>query len=269
MDNQPNIALPIVVPVYNEELIIEELQRRMVAAAEQITPDYEIIFVNDGSRDASLPKLKAVCEQNPRLHYISFSRNFGHQIAITAGMDYARGEAIVTIDGDLQDPPELIPEMYAQYRDGCKDVNINRVEQCQEGQDTDDKAKACGHLERRIGKRRDAIKGQAQHLTEGVIGLSIFPFIPFEHHIGASEAQPGDLTPDIFIVLFHLLEIIEYIHLDCAGQSAQLSIETVYRIKRRSTPSGLAIRMLSTSIEKPGFSGFNIPIFRQIIRFTE
>ena len=118
MDNQPNIALSIVVPVYNEELIIEELQRRMVAAAEQITPDYEIIFVNDGSRDASLPKLKAVCEQNPRLHYISFSRNFGHQIAITAGMDYARGEAIVTIDGDLQDPPELIPEMYAQYRDG-------------------------------------------------------------------------------------------------------------------------------------------------------
>ena len=107
---QPDSAvlLSIVVPVYNEELIMDELVRRMLAAAESITPQYEIIFVNDGSRDSSLLKLKEVCATHERLHYINFSRNFGHQIAITAGMDYARGKAIVTIDGDLQDPPELI-----------------------------------------------------------------------------------------------------------------------------------------------------------------
>ena len=121
-----NIALSIVVPVFNEEQIVEELQRRMVAAAESITPNYEIIFVNDGSKDATLLKLKAACDINPKLRYISFSRNFGHQIAITAGMDHAKGDAIVTIDGDLQDPPELIPEMYAQYQNGYKVVYAKR-----------------------------------------------------------------------------------------------------------------------------------------------
>ena len=126
MEHHPQIDLSIVVPVFNEEQIIEELQRRMVAAAEAITPNYEIIFVNDGSKDASLLKLKAVCDLNPKLHYISFSRNFGHQIAITAGMDYARGNAIVTIDGDLQDPPELIPEMYREYQNGYKVIYAKR-----------------------------------------------------------------------------------------------------------------------------------------------
>jgi glycosyltransferase involved in cell wall biosynthesis len=121
-----NIKLSIVVPVFNEEQIIEVLVKRMNDAAVSITPDYEIIFVNDGSRDKSLEKLKIACAQNPRLHYISFSRNFGHQIAISAGMDHARGEAIVTIDGDLQDPPELIKEMYQQYLEGYKVVYAKR-----------------------------------------------------------------------------------------------------------------------------------------------
>lgn len=121
-----NIELSIVVPVFNEELIIEELVKRMVSTAESITENYEVIFVNDGSRDSSLIKLKEHCASNPRVHYISFSRNFGHQIAITAGMDYAKGDAIVTIDGDLQDPPELIKEMYQQYKDGYKVVYAKR-----------------------------------------------------------------------------------------------------------------------------------------------
>jgi dolichol-phosphate mannosyltransferase len=121
-----HIELSIVVPVFNEEQIIEALVQRMVAAAKAITPAYEIIFVNDGSRDGSLKKLKAACQENPRLRYISFSRNFGHQIAITAGMDYTKGDAIVTIDGDLQDPPELIPEMYEQYKNGYKVVYAKR-----------------------------------------------------------------------------------------------------------------------------------------------
>ncbi len=126
MQSQLPVKLSIVVPVFNEELIIPELVRRMVAAAEGITPDYEIIFVNDGSRDSSLSQLIEACSDRPRLHYINFSRNFGHQIAITAGMDYAKGEAIVTIDGDLQDPPELIAEMYQAYQDGYKVVYAKR-----------------------------------------------------------------------------------------------------------------------------------------------
>ncbi len=121
-----HIELSIVVPVFNEEQIIEALVQRMVAAAKAITPAYEIIFVNDGSRDGSLKKLKAACQDNSRLQYLSFSRNFGHQIAITAGMDYTKGDAIVTIDGDLQDPPELIPEMYEQYKNGYKVVYAKR-----------------------------------------------------------------------------------------------------------------------------------------------
>ncbi len=120
------IKLSIVVPVFNEEQIIEELVKQMVHAAETVTPDYEIIFVNDGSRDTSLLKLKKACEENNHLHYISFTRNFGHQIAITAGMDNARGEAIVTIDGDLQDPPELIVDMYREFKAGNKIVYAKR-----------------------------------------------------------------------------------------------------------------------------------------------
>jgi len=126
MNIQTNVELSIVVPVYNEELIIEALRNRLVAVASSITEDYEIIFVNDGSRDTSLLKLKEVCAENPKLHYISFSRNFGHQIAISAGMDFARGNAIVTIDGDLQDPPELMTEMYAQYQQGYKVIYAKR-----------------------------------------------------------------------------------------------------------------------------------------------
>ncbi|MBS1643626.1 MAG: glycosyltransferase family 2 protein [Bacteroidetes bacterium] len=125
MPDKP-ILLSIVVPVYNEELIIEELVRRMTAAAEQITSEYEIIFVNDGSKDSSLEKLKQACVNQSKLHYINFSRNFGHQIAISAGMDYAKGAAIVTIDGDLQDPPELIVDMVREWQNGYKVVYAKR-----------------------------------------------------------------------------------------------------------------------------------------------
>ncbi|OSZ82552.1 glycosyltransferase [Chitinophagaceae bacterium IBVUCB1] len=123
--NKP--ALSIVVPVFNEEQIIDQLVKRMSDAAKSITDNYEIIFVNDGSRDNTLKNLKVACAADKqRLHYISFARNFGHQIAISAGMDYAKGDAIVTIDGDLQDPPELIPDMYKEYQDGYKVVYAKR-----------------------------------------------------------------------------------------------------------------------------------------------
>jgi glycosyltransferase involved in cell wall biosynthesis len=126
MNEKNKIELSIVVPVFNEEMIIGDLVRRMSYAAKSVTDNYEVIFVNDGSRDKTLIKLKEACQQDPKLNYISFSRNFGHQIAITAGMDHARGEAIVTIDGDLQDPPELIPDMYREYKNGYKVVYAKR-----------------------------------------------------------------------------------------------------------------------------------------------
>ncbi len=126
MERNSKIALSVVVPVFNEEAIVPELVRRLVEACNKITDSHEIILVNDGSRDTTLLKLKDACEGNPKVHYISFSRNFGHQMAITAGMNYAVGDAIVTIDGDLQDPPELIADMYREFLNGNKVVYAKR-----------------------------------------------------------------------------------------------------------------------------------------------
>ena len=119
--------LSIVVPVFNEYQIIDRLVERLVNSANGIGVDYEIIFVNDGCRDGSLQKLLEACAANPKLRFVSFSRNFGHQMAITAGMDYSIGDAIVTIDGDLQDPPELIPDLYKAYKEGNKVVYAKRL----------------------------------------------------------------------------------------------------------------------------------------------
>ena len=118
--------LSIVVPIYNEEKGIPELVRRLSAAAASITEDYELIFVNDGSRDGSMELLRSLCKGDDRFFYINLSRNFGHQIAVSAGLDHVRGKATVIIDGDLQDPPELIPELYAKYREGYEVVYAQR-----------------------------------------------------------------------------------------------------------------------------------------------
>jgi len=126
MDNK-NIELSIVVPVFNEEAVVPKLVDRLTASARAVGVPYEIIFVNDGSRDSTLEKLKAACQGKPNLHYISFSRNFGHQMALIAGMEHTSGNAIVTIDGDLQDPPELMTEMYQAYKQGNKVVYAKRL----------------------------------------------------------------------------------------------------------------------------------------------
>ena len=118
--------LTIVVPIYNEEANLPLLHDRLHAAAQKITEDYELIFVNDGSRDRSLELLRAFARKDPRNHYLSFSRNFGHQVAVMAGISHSRGAATVTIDGDLQDPPELIPELWRKYQEGCKVVYAQR-----------------------------------------------------------------------------------------------------------------------------------------------
>ena len=121
------IELSIVVPIYNEEKNIPILYERLKKAANAISSHHELIFVNDGSKDASFVELMKLAEQDKHVFYINFSRNFGHQIAVTAGLDYSKGKAVVIIDGDLQDPPELIPELYAKYQDGYEVVYAQRI----------------------------------------------------------------------------------------------------------------------------------------------
>lgn len=121
------IEITVVVPLYNEQDCLDELYKRIVDSVNAITQNYELLFVNDGSTDATLARLIALSSGNPRMKYISFSRNFGHQIAISAGLDYSKGKAVVIIDGDLQDPPELIPELYRKYREGYDVVYAKRT----------------------------------------------------------------------------------------------------------------------------------------------
>lgn len=123
---QNKIDISVVIPIYNEELIIPELHRRLAAAVAQVSVAYELIFVNDGSRDKSLVELKKLAAAFPEVKYFSFSRNFGHQIAVSAGLDAAKGDAVCIIDGDLQDPPELIPELYKKYKEGFEVVYAQR-----------------------------------------------------------------------------------------------------------------------------------------------
>lgn len=112
------ILCSVVVPVYNEELVIQETYKRLKAVMDGLKEPYEIIFVNDGSRDATAEIARSICESDCNIKFLDFSRNFGHQIAITAGMDYATGDSIVVIDADLQDPPEVIPEMINKWKEG-------------------------------------------------------------------------------------------------------------------------------------------------------
>jgi dolichol-phosphate mannosyltransferase len=121
------IEISIVIPVFNEQDTITELHNRLQASVSSITPNYELIFVNDGSKDFTLLKLIELAEHDSRVKYISFSRNFGHQIALSAGLDHCKGKAVVLIDGDLQDPPELIPALYKKYIEGYEVVYARRT----------------------------------------------------------------------------------------------------------------------------------------------
>jgi dolichol-phosphate mannosyltransferase len=120
------IELSVVIPVYNESLNIHKLYQRLKLVANSISPAHEFIFVNDGSKDNTLELVKELAAQDPAVRYISLSRNFGHQIAVMAGLDNTLGEAIVIIDADLQDPPELINEMYAKLKSGYEVVYAKR-----------------------------------------------------------------------------------------------------------------------------------------------
>lgn len=104
--------LSLIIPVYNEEKLIDELMTRTLPAVKAITADYEIIFVDDGSTDGSLAKILKWRDSDNLIKIISLSKNFGHQAAYTAGLEYSKGEIVAMMDGDLQDPPELLSEMY-------------------------------------------------------------------------------------------------------------------------------------------------------------
>jgi len=121
------MEISIVVPLYNEEKNIRLMHDRLVSSILKITSNFEIIYVNDGSNDNSFLELLKLSNEDERVKYINFSRNFGHQIAVTAGLDYSKGAAVVIIDGDLQDPPEVIPEMYSLYKEGFEVVYGQRL----------------------------------------------------------------------------------------------------------------------------------------------
>ena len=115
-----NKLLSLIVPVFNEEEVLPVSYARMSAAMQALTGyDYEIIYVNDGSRDGTMKQLRAIAKEHKEVRVISFSRNFGHQLAVTAGIDNARGDALIIIDADLQDPPEVIAELVKAWENGA------------------------------------------------------------------------------------------------------------------------------------------------------
>jgi glycosyltransferase involved in cell wall biosynthesis len=114
--------LSLVIPIFNEDKLIDELVDRTISAVESFTTDYEVIFVDDGSTDQSLEKILSRQNINKRIKVLSLSKNFGHQAAYTAGLEYAKGELVAMMDGDLQDPPELLPVMYGKIIDENFDI---------------------------------------------------------------------------------------------------------------------------------------------------
>jgi dolichol-phosphate mannosyltransferase len=124
--------ISVVVPCFNEEAVIGLTHLRLTQVMRSIGFAYEIVYVNDGSRDRTLALLKDIQAGDPHIRVVGFSRNFGHQIAVTAGIDHAKGDALVIIDADLQDPPELIGDMIAKWREGFDVVYGTRTERAGE-----------------------------------------------------------------------------------------------------------------------------------------
>jgi polyisoprenyl-phosphate glycosyltransferase len=123
----------LIIPIYNEEETIEALYARVSALMDRLDAPSELILINDGSRDRSLQLMRELHDRDPRVCYLSLARNFGHQIAVTAGLNYVRGRVIVILDADLQDPPELIPEMIDKWRQGYQVVYAQRTQRRKEG----------------------------------------------------------------------------------------------------------------------------------------
>lgn len=127
-----DLFLSVVVPVYNEEEVLQEFYNRLVKVLTAFGKPHEILFINDGSRDGTLAILKKMASADSSVKIVSFSRNFGHQVAITAGVDRAAGDAVVVIDADLQDPPELIPLLAGKWQSGFDVVYAKRKKRLHE-----------------------------------------------------------------------------------------------------------------------------------------
>lgn len=125
--------ISLVVPVYNEELLIPRLHAEIVAAVQDLGVDWEVVYVDDGSRDQSLKLLREVQRQDARVTVIELSRNWGHQAALSAGLSVAAGDAVVLMDGDLQDPPSVIPDLVAAWRRGAQVVVAERRSRAERG----------------------------------------------------------------------------------------------------------------------------------------
>jgi dolichol-phosphate mannosyltransferase len=125
--------ISIVIPIFNEQEILPELRRRIAAAMDSAGEPWEAILVDDGSRDDSPRILQEIYAQDPRFKIVSLSRNFGHQPAVSAGIHYATGDCVVLIDGDLQDPPEVIPQMIARWKEGFQVVLGERLSRPERG----------------------------------------------------------------------------------------------------------------------------------------
>ena len=121
-----NLLLSVLVPVYNEIDVLPEFHRRLTGVLRNCIGPYEVMYVNDGSTDGSLAWIERLCAEDPDVALVDLSRNFGKEIAMAAGLDHVRGEAVVVIDADLQDPPELIPRLIEQWRAGYDNVYARR-----------------------------------------------------------------------------------------------------------------------------------------------
>jgi dolichol-phosphate mannosyltransferase len=127
MESNKQHMLSLIIPVFNEQEVLKDSFGRMDAAMQSTGYTYEIIYINDGSRDQTLEQLRELAKEHSQVKVLSFSRNFGHQLAVTCGMDAAKGDALIIIDVDLQDPPELIPEMVHMWEAGADIVYGKRV----------------------------------------------------------------------------------------------------------------------------------------------
>ena len=120
-------TVTILIPAYNEEAVLNQCYQRITRVIQTLSTYYfEILFVNDGSKDATLPIIKSLRMQDSRVSFVNLSRNFGKEIAMIAGLDYAKGDAVILMDADLQDPPELIPQMIKYWEQGYDDVYAKR-----------------------------------------------------------------------------------------------------------------------------------------------
>lgn len=116
-----------IIPVYNEEEVITVVYQRIVAVIDELDGGSEIIIINDGSTDGSINVIRRLQQQDRRVSFLSLARNFGHQVAVTAGLNYVRGKAIIILDADLQDPPELVPAMIEKWKEGSEVVYAERT----------------------------------------------------------------------------------------------------------------------------------------------